>query len=546
MSLFDKEERLLLPEWSKSKGALKTFELKSLKSESKYLLLDNTDFIYAEFNAEKKLGSAIELLNTAFIENREAEARIAAKYIVQGHDLPPQILNLARKVLAGQNSIIENITEDNGILITSIRAWLKDNPRDALSWVDLARAYISIGKIESAEKSMVVALSLLPNHRWLVRVASRFFVNLHQNDKAHNLLLKHPDLKNDPWLLSAEIAVAESYGRPRKNLNQAKSLILNTSIDLSHLTELESSLATIELSDGAVKKAKKLFVSSLRKPNDNSLAQAKWAERNTTITKLVSRDVLANHSGAYEAKLWEEYYNYNIKGAIQYGLKWFEDEPYTVQPAIMITYLAAILDDYSLCLSVCKKGLSIDKNDETLILNKMFAEACMLPRDAYRYNINEIDAMIISAKNFISNESDDYVAHSYANLGLVYYKLGDFERGREYYDMAYESYFKKKNSSYIVSLFNHYRESVLAGCLWSEEYFEKMNVEIHLFGIRKEPAITYYYLKMLKLRAQPTKWDEIKNEDIIIQPSKEDDKEVKKIVTFDFDPNNPTIWVNKK
>lgn len=545
MSLFDKGERLLLPEWSRSINALKTFEVKSLKKISIESLTDNTDLAYEEFNANNKLGLAIELLNTAFIENREAEARFAAKYIVQGYDLPPQILSLAKAVLGSKNTVVENIIEDNGILITSTRAWLKNNPRDALSWVDLARAYISIGKTESAEKAMLVGLNLLPNHRWLVRVASRFFVNLQQNDRAHHILLAQPELKNDPWLLSAEIAVAESYERPLKNITQARGLILNTNMDISHLTELESSLATVELAGGAVKKAKKLFVSSLRKPNDNSLAQAKWAERNANINELVGRDVLANHSGAYEAKLWEEYYNYNIKGALECGLKWFDEEPYTVQPAIMVTYLASIMDDYLLCSEISKRGLSIDRSNETLILNKIFSDACMLSLDNIRSDKNKIDAMIISARNLVKDGGDDIISHAYANLGLIHYKLGDYNIGREYYDLAYDSCLKLKDSSPILSLLNHCRESILADCSWSEEYFDKLKIAIMSYGLKKEPAIMYYYLKMLKLKAEPTRWDAIKNEVITIGREESPVSNNEKIVTFDFDPDNPTIWIKK-
>ena len=242
MSLFDKEERLLLPEWTKSIDSLKSPEIKPFNGGDFSSLSDNTDDLYENFVLNKNLGSAIELLNVAYIENREAESRVAARFIVQGFDLPPQILQFAKFILRGGKHDSEP-TETQKPIISILRGWLHNNPKDALAWLDLARAYVSIGKLDSAEKAVTVGTNLLPNHRWIIRVASRFYVNNNQSDKAHYLLSKHPMLKEDPWLLSAEIAVAESYNRPLKMVSQARKLIESERFSPLHLTELESSIA---------------------------------------------------------------------------------------------------------------------------------------------------------------------------------------------------------------------------------------------------------------------------------------------------------------
>lgn len=493
MSLFDLEERLLLPEWSKSGDAVKTQEVKSLKNKKLSTLNDNTDFLYESFCINKTLGSAIELLNIAYIENRDAEARIAARFIVQGFDLPPQILQFAKFILSGSNYN----SDTDGTLnptISVLRAWLKANPKDALGWVDLARAYVSIGKITSAENAITVATNLFPHHRWVVRVASRFYVNNNQNDKAHYLLSKQPTLKEDPWLLSAEIAVAESYKRPLKMVSQAKKIIESDIFSPSHLTELESSIATIELSNGAIKKAKKLYISSLRIPNDNSLAQAKWAERNANISNLVSSDLLFSKQGANEAKLWERYYSYDLPSAIAFGVEWFCDEPYTTQPALIVTYLSSVLDDYQLCKEYANKGLNIDKFDTTLILNKIFADLCLL-NDSYLEN-NSTDKWEITLKNFLSDDDDNIIAHANANLGLLYYRTGKYELGREYYTIACEYFLQKKNASGILASMNHYREAVLANVPWQDDVFFYMEQVYINSPSKKEPALAYYYIKI--------------------------------------------------
>lgn len=544
MSLFDKEERLLLPEWTKSIDSLKSPEIKPFNGGDFSSLSDNTDDLYENFVLNKNLGSAIELLNVAYIENREAESRVAARFIVQGFDLPPQILQFAKFILRGGKHDSEP-TETQKPIISILRGWLHNNPKDALAWLDLARAYVSIGKLDSAEKTVTVGTNLLPNHRWIIRVASRFYVNNNQSDKAHYLLSKHPMLKEDPWLLSAEIAVAESYNRPLKMVSQARKLIESERFSPLHLTELESSIATIELSNGALKKAKKLYVSSLRKPNDNSLAQAKWAERNANLSNLVNSELLFSQQGAYEAKMWEKYYNYDLSSAIDFGIKWFEDESYSVQPAIMVTYLSSVLDNYALCYEYAVKGLGIDKHDETLILNKLFSEICLLDRVEQCINWERVKEWEGVLKSLAAVDNENTAAHANANLGLLHYKTNRFELGKEYYAIACDLFSKSKNASGIVANMNHYRECVLADVSWKDEVFYEMEQAYKNSLARKEPALVYYFIKMNMLKENPLKWDEIKSTSLDLSNliAKEEKKD--KIVTFDFDPKSPKIIISK-
>lgn len=545
MSLFDKEGRLLLPEWLKTGNALTSFEIKPINNNMADLGEDNTDYLYEDFSISKTLDKAIELLNVAFIEGREAEARLAAKFVVQGFDLPPQILNLAKYILQGEERKEKDPEEDVGS-IKFLRNWLKKNPKDTLSWLDLARAYVAIGKMESAEKAITVSLSLQPNHRLVVRNASRFFVNIHHNDIAHKIILKQPSLKEDPWLLSAEIAIAESYNRPLKMVSHAKRIIDSKKYSACHLTELESSIATLELSNGLVKKARKLYMSSLLKPTDNSLAQAKWAERNSHIPKLVSSDLLAKHNGAYEAKLWEKYYQYEIPEAIELGMKWFEDEPYSVQPAIMINYLASLLDDYELCLKVTKYALNIDKDNETLKLNKIFAELCMLNEKQADSALSYIDSCGDILKSLTLTDDNNTLAHTYANLGLLYYKINSLDLGREYYDMAYETFAKIKSASGFVALMNHYREATISNSPWANELYEKMKSDFASFNSKQEPALVYYFLKMNLLKNNPNKWDEVKKTKLDLSFLKKEDVKQERTVTFNYNPKSPTITISKK
>src|SRR5207249_5632885 len=163
--------------------------------------------------------------------------------------------------------------------IAALRGRLKKDPRQALAWANLALEYASLGLRDKAKRAMNAGLSLAPSNRFLLRSAARLRLHLNEPEEARALLLRQPKTRHDPWLLSAEIAIATVLGKPSRLIRDGREMVEGAEFAPAHLAELASALGTVELLSGKTKAARKLFHRSLEAPTDNSVAQAVWASR---------------------------------------------------------------------------------------------------------------------------------------------------------------------------------------------------------------------------------------------------------------------------
>ena len=155
----------------------------------------------------------------------------------------------------------------------------KTQIRNPIVWVELARLYTMRGHEHKAEKAILAALHLAPNNRFVLRSATRFFIHKEKFDKALFYLRKAESLKIDPWLISAHIATSSIMGRYSPLIKNGVRLVNSDNFSDYDLTELTSSLGTLEFQDGSFKKAKSFFEKSMKMPNDNSLAQLEWVSK---------------------------------------------------------------------------------------------------------------------------------------------------------------------------------------------------------------------------------------------------------------------------
>ncbi|MFW5403046.1 hypothetical protein [Pectobacterium carotovorum] len=545
MSILKKtDNRILAPAWNKSKEAVYSPELRSLKIEPiASFNLSSLGILYHEFINKPTISIAIELLSVAFTENDLKKTKDAAKYILLSNkNMPKTLADFCEKIL-NDNQI--DIHEDSDIFqkIREKRQWLNSNPKDCLCWVDLARLYMSIGEIKSAEKAIIVGFSLSNNNRWVTRVTSRFFFNLDDYERSHQILLKHPSIKTDPWLLASELAISSSYGRNTRLWTNAKKAI-SAGYSKCHLSELNSSIGTLELNNGAVKKARSYFNESLSFPNGNIFAQAKWAERKADIKGLVPHDILKKHTKAYEAKYWEAYFNKDMKKALSYAKNWIKDEPFSAEPTIHASFIASLLDDYKEVYDISQKGIKIEPNDITLKLNSIFAQFSLEQLEHQSYQSGYFNDFIKKLEPFIKNNEEKYKAHAFANLGLVYYRSGNIEQGRVCYQTAIDIFKKLNNPSLAFAEIINLRESLIANAPWKEDVFKYIERVSTTGGHWSQPLVSYYMAKLDRIRDNSMDWrvkltaELLRNEG----ETKKDDSPIK----FNLDGNNPTIWSSNK
>ncbi len=498
-------KRDIIPIWKPSYEAAKTAELIPVRRPpAKEVLEFQSESVLSDFLSNKNLGTAADLLNSSILEGRTELSILAAKYVMDSRDKLPALEAISRKVLGFEplEAVFNHPSE-----IATLRSRLINTPHNPVAWVDLARAYAVVNERKKSERAMWVALRYSNNHRWISRMAARLFVHFDDLGKAHRVLLSNENLRSDPWLLSTELAVARLAGRPLKNWGQAKKLVAS-SINPIHLSELSSSIATSEILDGAEKKARVFFKQSLNAPTSNSLAQIKWADR---LFKLgfarQIEDSLAQSAGAHEAKYWEAYEKKNMQQALRYADEWWKDEPYSVSPPRAITYLASIVNDMPLLLRAADAGLKANPGDVTLKLNYLFAQLSTL---GYTSSVddNTLQKIIRTLRAIMHGSDKNEAAHAIANIGMLAYRLGNFELGKSYYDSA-EAYFERtKNPSQLFLLINHLREALIAESEWSE----LLESKIRRFIMQPKPVISTageYYLNMVgSLRGLPGTWKE--------------------------------------
>lgn len=79
--------------------------------------------------------------------------------------------------------------------------------------------------------------------------------------------------------MAAEVGVASVAGIPPHFAKVGFALVEDEGLPDFSVSELASSLATLEMQEGSLKKAKKYFRRSLLRPTENSVAQAEWVSK---------------------------------------------------------------------------------------------------------------------------------------------------------------------------------------------------------------------------------------------------------------------------
>ncbi|RJP31596.1 MAG: hypothetical protein C4547_15415 [Phycisphaerales bacterium] len=293
-------------------------------------------------------------------------------------------------------------------------------------WVELARAYATLGLPKPAERAISIALRLARENRYVLRCAARFFI--HQNDlvRAHDLLRRSDSVRADPWLLSAEIAVANAASRVSNHIRSARAMLEGRRIGPFDLSELGSALATTELEAGKTKHARRLFRRSLERPSENSIAQAAWAQRRFGVS-IVDPGVLEGGSSS-EATAWAKYQDGEWQLGLEHAKRWLDDQPFSSRPATFGSYIASVcLASYDECAGIARRGLMANPNNFLLLNNLTFGLAQMgQVHDAER-EIGRINPEHLPEQ--------DRVVWT-ATRGLVQYRLGHFETGKALYREA--------------------------------------------------------------------------------------------------------------
>lgn len=407
--------------------------------------------LLAAWNEHGTKSYAADLVTSAFLSNSFDKAIDAAKYLLQRPEITPGLRRIAMRVLGGAPREPENRSD-----IRFFRKRTRQDPRDALSWLEMARQYISNGLPKQAIPCVDIALKLYPNDRYILRSAARFFVHIDQADRAHEILRRSAIVKTDPWVLAAEVATSSSLRRQPWFYREGVSLLASQNFSDHDLTELAGALGTIELLSGVTRKSRKLLSKALQNPTENSLAQCKWASDRIPGLAMDVDVAHFNVSHAYEAQYLESFKEQDWEGSLESARKWLEDQPFSTSPAHHGTYVAScLLEDYAAGKEIARAGLNANPFDKLLLNNFAFCLA----------NLGEVkDAKeALKAARRLSPSDYEEVPLS-ATEGLIEFRLGNPIRGREMYRRAVElAGANHQSKQKIVALGFWAREETLSG-----------------------------------------------------------------------------------
>ena len=432
---FEAKHRNVIPRWRDSRTTKLTTELVSL-GPKRTKTLDDQQFRqkFLDWEESRSIISAAELLNAAIVLNKGAAAQTAAEYLVEaGKRIPDALLRAAKAILAppdaqsGQLTFLPTFASREHI--RRLRHAIRQYPRNSLAWVDMSREYASTGQLEQARHAMEVAVALTPTNRFVVRSAARLYVHLEDAAHAHKILVKAASAHADPWLIAAEIAVAPIAKVAPRFVFEARRFLKAGNHAPIHLSEMASALATLEMSNGNNKQARRLFYKALQEPTENTVAQVNWATEILGTIKM-SPSVL-EVPRLFEARSWGFYRAGQWRDALDQSFGWLEDQPFSSRPAIHGSYIASsLLEDYDSAERIARAGLEANPGEFGLLNNLTVALARTgRVTEAVRY-FGMINRSSLSAVHRI-------VWH--ATAGLLRFRNGQIEQARALYRLAIDN-----------------------------------------------------------------------------------------------------------
>ena len=309
--------------------------------------------------------------------------------------------------------------------ISRLKRTVGRDPRNALAWAELARYYAARGQLPQAERALRVALAVAPDNRFLLRAAACFYV---QKDplQGHDLLLRANHLVHDPWLLAAELALANIAGRTLRHMKAARSMLADGRVAPIHLTELASQVATLELQAGGDKKARRLFVDALTDPTDNSVAQVEWASHRMTGLHVAKSHLALPLAAEARARHGMEDGKWQV--ATANARLWLADQPFSENAATLGSYVASVgLRDWHVGEEFTARGLRANPGSTLLLNNQAYV---LLEQNRIEEARRTLDLIRLSAAR-----GEDEMA-ALATHGMLSFRSGDPESGRRFYERS--------------------------------------------------------------------------------------------------------------
>jgi Flp pilus assembly protein TadD len=398
-----------------------------------------------DWSTERSVSNAAALVAEALVLDRLGQVQDAVDFLnAKSSDLTLGALQLsqfaARKLrspsqvpvdalltAAGQELLPSARGDEAKRVIAQSRHLLALTPRDPFAWMDMARAYTTLGQVDHARRAMKRALSLAPRNRLILRAECRRLIHSGRVDEARHLILRNERSRVDPWLISAEIATSQVLDEPPRLVREGKAMLESGKFSDVGVSELAGALGTLEFINGSSKRTRNLLEISMKAPTDNAVAQARWLA--ARMPGVAISDEAWKTPQSYEAWCWRAYQLADWENALRFSQAWVRDEPFSSRAAIQATFLATTMNsDYRYAID-CARQVAIADSRDTMLRNNLVVAL------AYAGRIDE--AMVELSKLPTGDDSNEKCTFL-ATHGLVAYRGGSFEEGRRLYRDAFD------------------------------------------------------------------------------------------------------------
>lgn len=446
------EARAVIPRW-RSLSKTNRRELASTKIRQSGALW-NTAYLsdaLAKYENSPSKVNAVEVINSAFVANQPDQAITAARAILHENYVVNENITAAAWQILGMIEPKADVEIDNfgrqpsSSLIrhlARLKAKLVNDPRDALTAIEVARIQTLTGQSKSAERYINTAIKMLPNNRYILRSAARYFTFMNKTDQALDLIWKSDAVKGDIWVQSAEVALADLCDKSPKWGHKHRQDILSSRVTTTAMSELSIGLATLEHKNGG----KRRFIRSLASKciesgTENALAQAIWLDQRANL-QLDENFHLIDRPDAKEALAISFLNKEDYEKSVGKVWEWINDQPFSPRSYLMGASCSCIyLADYKQALTFANLGLNVHTDHAGLLNSKLISQA-------YLGRISDAE-MTFSALSEFANDKE-ILPYINAADGLIDFLKGQYDTGREKYVNAIQN--AKKSDSSNLSL----------------------------------------------------------------------------------------------
>lgn len=452
-----REERNVLPRWRplvaverNDLSSVGRFEKSAFKVESNQFADD-----IAIWKNEGGIAAASDIFDTFLVTGDRSLLRHAISLLRPHKSVIPA--RLKDSIIAAfrsdpdrleiRKSIARRETDESYLRqsIRIIKKRLLNYPRDALSYLELARLYTVIGSYEKSHKNLIRALALAPDSRAILRANLQFHNIVGSLEDGLRMLRRSESLRFDPWLQSAEIATTSLMGMS-SNVAKRNLVAFDRKGEIPRSsTELAMAMATLELSAGmAERKVFQLVRKALPNSTENGFAQAIWLSDNRSSRDFLMRFPEFRPSGeAFEAKVDISVKENNFEDAAIFAQFWVEDQPFSAEAIVKYLNLRSVHTSPNESSVKCaKRALSVH-GDDWHVLN-----ACVLAL----VEAGEFDAARRGIQRLIK-EAPEGAAQAFvaAASGFLAFAEGDFIAGRLYYEQAQKIAIEFKAQNLLIN-----------------------------------------------------------------------------------------------